>query len=167
MRVRWLVRTIAMVGIVGIVAAACSKSSSSGTTNTPGATTPAPATSSAPPQGGSIVVGAEQWPDCVNPITSCSSATWYWYSVGELTMGYAMVLNLQGNFVASPLLVEAPSLDNGGITQSPFTITYKINPDAKWADGTDITSKDFDFTNRAILNTTGAYTEPVCMPSPL
>jgi peptide/nickel transport system substrate-binding protein len=158
MRVRWLVRTIAMVGIVGIVAAACSKSSSSGTTNTPGATTPAPATSSAPPQGGSIVVGAEQWPDCVNPITSCSSATWYWYSVGELTMGYAMVLNLQGNFVASPLLVEAPSLDNGGITQSPFTITYKINPDAKWADGTDITSKDFDFTNRAILNTTGAYT---------
>ena len=155
MRVRWLFRTIAVVGVVGIVAAACSKSSS---TVTPATSGPGPVTSATPPQGGSIVLGAEQWPDCINPITTCSSATWYWYSVAEHVLPRAMVLNLQGNFEASPLLTEAPTLDNGGITQSPFTVTFKINPDANWADGTPITSKDFDFTTKAIMNTSGAYT---------
>ncbi len=144
-------RAMAVMGILAIAAAAC------GGANTP--SSGASATPSARPrQGGSIVVGAEQWPECVNPITSCSSATWYWYSVAEHVMPYAMVLNLQGNFVASPLLVEAPTLDNGGITQNPFTIRFKINPTATWADGKPITSADFDFTWRAIMNTTGAYT---------
>ena len=76
----------------------------------------------------------------------------------EQVLPYAMVLDLNGNFVASPLLTEAPTLDNGGITQNPFTITYHLNPNANWSDGTPITSSDFDFTWRAILNTTGAYT---------
>jgi len=76
----------------------------------------------------------------------------------EHVLGYAMVLDLNGNFVASPLLTEAPTLDNGGITQNPFTITYKISDKAVWADGSPITSADFDFTWKAILNTTGAYT---------
>ena len=76
----------------------------------------------------------------------------------EHVLPYAMVLDLNGNFVASPLLTEAPTLDNGGITQNPFTITYHLNPNANWADGSPITSADFDFTWRAIMNTTGAYT---------
>lgn len=156
MRVRWLFRTIAIVGVVGIVAAACSKSSSTVTPPATSGSAPSPVASI--PQGGSIVVGAEQWPDCINPITTCSSATWYWYSVALHVLPQAMVLNLQGNFEASPLLTEAPTLDNGGITQSPFTVTFKINPDANWADGTPITSKDFEFTWKAIMNTSGAYT---------
>jgi peptide/nickel transport system substrate-binding protein len=76
----------------------------------------------------------------------------------EHVLPYAMVLDLNGNFVASPLLTEVPTLDNGGITQNPFTITYHLNPNANWADGSPITSADFDFTWRAIMNTTGAYT---------
>jgi peptide/nickel transport system substrate-binding protein len=70
----------------------------------------------------------------------------------------AMVPDSGGNFVASPVLAEAPSSANGGITESPPTITYHINPDANWSDGTPITSKDFDFTWRATLNTPGAFT---------
>jgi peptide/nickel transport system substrate-binding protein len=149
MRLRWLIRTIGLLGILAVVATACG----GGTASPPGSPSP-----SQPKRGGSIVLGAEQWPECVNPITSCSSATWYWYSVAEHVMAYAMVLNLQGNFVASPLLVEAPTLDNGGITQNPFTVTFKIDPRATWADGKPITSEDVDFTWRAIMNTTGAYT---------
>jgi len=149
MRLRNLARAISVLAVVSIVAAAC------GGKSTPTATT----TSTAKPvKGGSIVVGAEQWPECVNPINECSSATWTWYSVLEHVLGYAMVLDLNGNFVASPLLTEAPTLDNGGITQNPFTITYKISDKAVWADGSPITSADFDFTWKAILNTTGAYT---------
>ncbi|TMK96205.1 MAG: hypothetical protein E6G40_13105, partial [Actinobacteria bacterium] len=44
------------------------------------------------------------------------------------------------------------------LTENPFTITYKISDRSVWADGSPITSADFDFTWKAILNTTGAYT---------
>src|SRR5262245_59430831 len=138
-----------------MVAVACGGGGSSSSSPPAGSTgTP----TQTPTKGGSIVLGAEQWPECLNPITSCSSATWTWYSVLEHVMPYAMVLDLSGNFVASPLLTEAPTLDNGGISENPFTITYHLNPDANWADGTPITASDFDFTWRAIMNTTGSYT---------
>ena len=26
---------------------------------------------------GQIVIGAEQWPDCLNPITECANSSWY------------------------------------------------------------------------------------------
>jgi peptide/nickel transport system substrate-binding protein len=154
MKVRYFVRAIAVLSVVGIVAAACGGKaktpSSSGSAIQPSA--------SAIQQGGDIVVGAEQWPECINPITSCSSATWFWYSVGENVLPYAMVLDLNGNFVASPVLTEAPTLDNGGITQNPFTVSFKIADNAVWADGTPMTSADFEFTWKAILNTKGTYT---------
>ncbi|TMK84129.1 MAG: hypothetical protein E6G44_10655, partial [Actinobacteria bacterium] len=146
-----LIRAVAVLAVGGMVAVACGGKSTPSASSSPSAT-------STPRRGGAIVVGAEQWPECINPITSCSSATWTWYSVLEHVLPYAMVLDLNGNFVASPLLTEAPTLDNGGIKQNPFTITYHLSPDAVWADGSPITSSDFDFTWRAILNTTGSYT---------
>jgi len=149
MQLKHVVRAIAVLGVVAIVATACGGGKKAGPT-TPSAT--------AGNKGGQIVIGAEQWPECVNPITSCSSATWYWYSVGLHVLPRAMVLDLHGNFIASPLLVEAPTLDNGGVTQSPFTVTFKISDKAVWEDGSPITSDDFDFTWKAIINTTGSYT---------
>ena len=62
----------------------------------------------------------------------------------EQVLPYAMVLDLNGNFVASPLLSEAPTLDNGGITQNPFTITYKISDKAVSSWERDETIPDFD-----------------------
>ena len=156
MRGRFLVKVAVLAAVVGVVAAACGGSSTPSAT-TPGATG-TPTATPGPTQGGSAVLGAEQWPECTNPITSCSAATWYWYSVGLPVLPQAMVVDLQGNFVATPLLTEAPSLDNGGVTQSPFSVTYKLNPDANWSDGTPITSADFEFTWKAIMNTKGAYT---------
>jgi len=153
MRFKFLIRAIAIVAILGLVGAACSKK------KTPAGQTPsasASATSGGAP-GGEVVFGAEQWPECINPITSCSSATWLYYTVWEYITPYAMVADPQGNFVPSPLLVEAPTLDNGGLSQNPFTVTYNLNPDANWNDGTPITSEDFEFTRLAILNTTGTY----------
>jgi len=147
---RRVIRIIALFGITAIVATACGGDDGAGG----GTTSP---TAPAVRKGGQIVVGAEQWPECVNPITSCSSATWTWYSVLHHVLPRAMVLDLQGNFIASPALVEVPSLDNGGITQSPFTVTFKISPKAVWDDGSPITSADFDFTWRAIMNTPGAF----------
>src|SRR5205814_7149361 len=36
-------------------------------------------------------------------------------------------------------------------------ITYHINPAATWDDGSPITSKDFDFTRKAMVDTKGSY----------
>jgi peptide/nickel transport system substrate-binding protein len=148
-------RALAGLAVLAIVATACGGGGSKATPSATGTTAP-PATT--PPQGGEIVIGAEQWPECINPITSCSSATWAYWTVFEQVLPYAMVLDLNGNFVASPVLAEAPTLDNGGLTQSPFTVTFKIADNAVWADGTPMTSADIDFTWRAIMNTKGAYT---------
>jgi peptide/nickel transport system substrate-binding protein len=115
---------------------------------------PTPTTSRS---GGSITVGTREMPECLNPITSCAAAVGAWWTVLEQVLPRAMELDAKGDFVASPLLVDAPSLENGGITTDPFSVTYLLNPEANWADGTPITSADFDFTWRAIMNTTGTY----------
>ncbi len=161
MEVRKLSRLVAAIAALGIVAAACGGGGTPETTTPPAATgTETSPAATTPPvtEGGEIVLGAEQWPECINPITSCSSATWTWYTVLLHVLGRAMVLDLEGNFVPSPMITEAPSLDNGGLQQGPpFSVTYHIADNATWEDGSPITSADFDFTYKAILNTTGAY----------
>jgi peptide/nickel transport system substrate-binding protein len=159
-------RATAAMTVLLMMAVACTGSSSPTKTTAPstsaggtttGTTSGATSGATSGPKGGSVVLGMEQWPQCLSPIT-CGAPSSVWWSVLENVLPMAMVPDTKGNYVASPLLTEAPSLDNGDIIADPFTVTYHINPDANWSDGTPITSKDFDFTWRAILNTTGAYT---------
>ncbi|MFK8025318.1 MAG: ABC transporter substrate-binding protein [Ilumatobacter sp.] len=105
--------------------------------------------------GGSVVFAAEQWPECLNPVTSCANASWLTWSVIHHVLPKLMEVDAAGNYQASPVLTEAPSLDNGMITEDPFTITFDIAPDAVWNDETPITSADIEFTWRAILDSTG------------
>ena len=114
MRVRTVKAAVVLAGVMAMLGAACNSSSPGGGGSSGPGTTGTP--SSAPVQGGSIVVGAEQWPECVNPITSCSSASWLFWSVLNYVMPRAMELDLEGNFIASPVLTEAPTLENGGLT---------------------------------------------------
>lgn len=106
-------------------------------------------------QGGTLVLGAEQWPECLNPITSCSEIAWLGWAVLQHVLPKAMTLDADGNYVPSPVLQEAPTLENGGIKEDPFTITLLISEDAVWDDGTPITSADFEFTWQAFLKTKG------------
>ncbi len=114
----------------------------------------------APHRGGSVVVGTREFPECLNPITACASAPGTWWTVLQHVMPRAMELDDKGNFVPSPLLVGTPSLRivGAGLFSPGFSITYRLNPSATWADGSPITSADFDFTWRAFLSTAGAYT---------
>jgi peptide/nickel transport system substrate-binding protein len=140
-------RLLAVVGVVALVAAACGGgggTSSGGNNN-----------ATAQKQGGKAVFAAEQWPECLNPITSCANASWLPWTAWEHVMPRLMQTDPKGNFVASDLLVEAPSEQNGGIKTNPFTITYKIKPEAVWDDGSQITSEDVKFTWDAIMKTTG------------
>lgn len=138
---RWLT----VLSAIALVAAACSSNNG----GTGGSAAPAQK------QGGSVVFAAEQWPECLNPITSCANASWLVWVGWEHVMPRLMQTDPKGNFVASDLLVEAPTEQNGGIKTNPFTITYKLRPEAVWDDGSQITSEDVKFTWDAIMKTTG------------
>jgi ABC-type transport system substrate-binding protein len=110
-----------------------------------------------PVKGGTIILGAQRWPQCLNPITRCAERDWVLsQSVNQYVMPRATQLTVDGTFTKSPLTIEYPSLANGDLIPSPFTVRYKINSAATWADGTAITCNDFEFTRNAIMNTRGA-----------
>jgi peptide/nickel transport system substrate-binding protein len=144
-----LVRLVVVASALALVLAACgssSKKSGGGTTNS-GVPT------------GSVIFGAEQWPDCINPINQCANSSWLQWLVPIHTMPRLAELDDHNNFVASPLLTEMPSLSNGGVTGSgkTFTVTYHLNPAAKWEpDGTAITSADVVFSWHAVIDSTGS-----------
>lgn len=174
-------RSLAAVGVVALVLASCGSDDDPSTVDTAApAVTDAPADPSAtdppaddppatdapaddppatdPPDdasGGSVVFAAEQWPDCLNPVTSCSNASWLTWSVIHHILPKLMEVDADGNYQASPVLTEAPSIDNGLITEGPFSVTFNIDPAAVWNDGTPITSEDVRFTWRAIMDSTG------------
>jgi len=146
----FLRRFLALAAVLALVAAACKAD-----TTTPETTEP---TGTEGPVGGSLVVGAEQWPKCINlVVTSCASLSWAAQSVSYHLTPRALEIDLDGNFVVGPLVTEVPSVENGGVTEDPFTVTYHLNPDAVWDDGSPITCEDWDFTWRAFLNTKGTY----------
>src|SRR5439155_25783120 len=66
-------------------------------------------------KGGCIVVGAEQWPDCLNPVTQCANSSWMFWITVDHVLPRLMELDPQNNFKASAVLTEAPNAANGGI----------------------------------------------------
>jgi peptide/nickel transport system substrate-binding protein len=138
---------LALAVAMALAASACgsSKKGASGST-----------TSVAGKAGGKLVLAAEQWPDCINPITQCANSSWLQWLVPIHVLPRLAELDEKNNFIASPLVTELPSLTNGGIKQNPFTVTWHLNPAAKWNDGTPITSADVDFTWQAYLKSKGS-----------
>jgi peptide/nickel transport system substrate-binding protein len=147
-----LVRVTVVTAALALVLTACGSSSkNSGNGSGNGNTAAGPT--------GSVVFGAEQWPDCVNPINQCANSSWLQWLVPIHVLPRLAELDEKNNFVASPVLKELPTVANGGVTGAgkTFTVTYHLNPDAKWTpDNTPITSADVVFTWHAYLETTGS-----------
>jgi len=143
MKLRLYSRTLVLVAGFALLASACG-----------GGGTP-PTAGASPRPGGKAVFGAEQWPQCLNTITSCITSTWMQIVGPQPTVPKLVSIDIKGNPVPSPLITQVPSLDNGGLTTNPFTVTYNLNPKAVWEDGTPITGADVEFTWKAIINTTG------------
>lgn len=96
--------------------------------------------------GGEIVIGAEQEPDCADWLGTCSGSIWGNYTMWTATIPVAFNARQDGgDWVpqASDLLAGEPEVTTEGGKQ---TITYSINPDAVWSDGEPITSADFEYT---------------------
>ncbi|WP_447911643.1 ABC transporter family substrate-binding protein [Microbacterium phyllosphaerae] len=97
--------------------------------------------------GGEIVIGAEQEPDCADWIATCGGSIWGTYIMQIPTLpSVFQTRQVDDEWVPVPsdLVTAEPEVevaDDG--TQ---TITYSINPDAVWSDGEPITSADFEYT---------------------
>ena len=56
-----------------------------------------------------------------------------------------------GNMV--PVLVtEIPTVENGGVAEDLLSITWKLNPDIKWSDGSPLTAEDVVFSGTYCLD---------------
>ncbi|MDF0513915.1 ABC transporter substrate-binding protein [Agromyces sp. H3Y2-19a] len=96
--------------------------------------------------GGELVIGAEQEPDCADWIATCAGSIWGSYIMQVPTMPVAFETRLVDDVwtpVASDLMSEEPEAVMQGDKQ---VITYRLNPEAVWSDGTPITSADFAYT---------------------
>jgi len=130
---------------MSLAVAACGsdkKSDKSSNTTAQKSTTTAPVKV---PSGGTLVVGAEQEPDCADWMGSCGGSSWgYWMmQVGTMPRAYDVVME-NGKYVNKPsiLLDGAPTV----VTSPKQVVTYKISPKAVWDDGQPITSTDFKYT---------------------
>jgi peptide/nickel transport system substrate-binding protein len=94
---------------------------------------------------GTVVIGAEQEPPCLNTLLDVCNNTWATYLTGPVLLG-AYQFQPDGTF--KPDLLAGPAV----VTNKPFTVTYKINPKAVWSDGTQVTADDFIFTLSTIIN---------------
>lgn len=97
------------------------------------------------PEGGDLVLGAEQEPDCVDWISSCAGASWGYWTINVNTMPRAFTVVADGEgwaYEPSNLLDGEPELE----TEPQQVVTYRISEDAVWSDGEPITSSDFKYT---------------------
>jgi peptide/nickel transport system substrate-binding protein len=108
----------------------------------------APGVQAGPATGGRLVVGIPQEPEMLNSILQITK---YSRLVGN-TLFSRFVTYDDSMRLVPDLIVEIPTYQNGGITPDNRTYTYKLRPEARWHDGTPLTSADVVFTYEAIMN---------------
>jgi peptide/nickel transport system substrate-binding protein len=65
------------------------------------------------PVGGTdITVGAEQWPDCLNPYTECSSSSWQFWTANATVLPAVWDTTADG-FAPTALVTEEPTVTTG------------------------------------------------------
>lgn len=96
---------------------------------------------------GVLRIAAEEEPYCADWIASCAALSWGNWALGLHTLPQAFRILPNGAYTPGPVLAGEPTVDLG----PPVRITYRINPDAVWSDGTPITSRDFEYLWRQIV----------------
>jgi hypothetical protein len=55
-----------------------------------------------------IIVGAEQWPECLNPITECANSSWMVWTAAFPVLPGVYDTTADGNFVVTNLMASDP-----------------------------------------------------------
>jgi peptide/nickel transport system substrate-binding protein len=101
-----------------------------------------------PQRGGTLVIGIPQEPEMLNSILQITK---YSRLIGN-TLFSRFVTYDDSMRLVPDLITEIPTYANGGITPDNLTYTYHLRPEARWHDGTPVTSADVVFTYEAIMN---------------
>jgi ABC-type transport system substrate-binding protein len=92
-----------------------------------------------PQRGGTLTVARPPGLTCLNLFGPCNMGS------GDPVLSQV----LEGAYELGPDLVFRPNLVSGvTIDRNPFTLTYRIRPEARWSDGVPVTTSDFLFTYR-------------------
>ena len=99
-------------------------------------------------QAGVLRLATSSTPNTLNPILSTQL-------IESLAQGFVfdplIATDPDGHDV--PVLASVvPTLENGGIGRDGLTITYHLRHGVRWQDGAPFTSRDVQFTYRAIMN---------------
>ena len=107
-------------------------------------TASASASGVAPPPD-TLIVGVDQAPAGFNPhaLADYSVAG---QAVAGLVLPSAFTVDAAGNRVLSADLLESAQI----VTQTPFTVSYRLNRAAAWSDGTPISAEDFSYLRDAM-----------------
>jgi len=103
-----------------------------------------------PQRGGRLTIGCPQEPTSLNPFLTGGSTVATKLVTSNILWGL-LVVTPDLNY-APRIAEKVPTLENGLVTNNPFTVTYDIKKDAVWSDGTPITSEDVKFTWETIMN---------------
>jgi peptide/nickel transport system substrate-binding protein len=155
-----LTGTAGVVGVAAIEAGlgACT-SSSTKTTSTPipkaslNAVNPVDRTSLK--KGGTLTLPMTQWSSVWNVLTSSTG-----WDADTATVMTALLPSLfhfkaDGSAKYNPDFLAGEPVES--VVGGKQTVTYKLNPKAKWSDGTSITYKDYVAQWKALSGTTAAY----------
>ena len=152
-RTRRRTALFALLLVLSLIAAACGGDDDDGGEDAGDETTDTTAAEEAV-KGGTAVFGAEQEPDCADWIATCAGASWGTYTMAAHTMPRAYDFDPKTSGKKPSILLEGePELEEG----PPMKVTYKLNPDAVWSDGKQITSADFKYTWEQIANGEDIY----------
>jgi len=150
----------------GTIAAACGASATPAdetstsyltTTSAPDTTTTLPGTTTTPATsqfGGAVVIGTDEAPSTLNPYAA-EGDSHIVTLIGQAIHARAWDIDAATRRVVPDVLVEIPTVGNGGVVANPngtMTISYRIRDTANWSDGIPISGDDFAFT----VDTVGA-----------
>lgn len=111
------------------------------TPSSPGASAVVSPGTSVIPSGGFVVEGINSEPDSLNPMLAVNN-------VGLITnnLMFESMLVVGEDGTMEPALADLPTVSDDGLTY-----TFKLRPEAKWSDGSQVTADDVVFTFDTIL----------------
>jgi len=59
---------------------------------------------------GQIVIGAEQWPECLNPVTECANSSWYVWTVANNLMPGVYATTNDQHYKVTDLVTGEPAV---------------------------------------------------------
>jgi peptide/nickel transport system substrate-binding protein len=131
-----------LLSILALLIAACGTGAESPTDGSTSDTTAATQPVDSPGEGGSLVLLQWQAPSQLNPYLSTGTKD---SQAGSLVVEPLAEYDTEGQIVPA-LATEIPTVSNGGISEDLTQITWNLQPDVTWSDGTPLTAEDVVFS---------------------